>query len=190
MRATGSGISYNVGRFATAGGVLAAGVLFTAFGGSYPAVGSAAALIYGLGMLAIGWAPDTTRTSLAFVDDRTTPKHEALHDACAGSRQRGIAASKKVGHRSRWLVPRRLAAGRCPRRDGLVRSVGRPIPSLPTVPAELKVELFAREPMVRNPGAMAFDARGRLFVGQGPQYRNPKPDTPGDTRRHPDRFES
>ncbi len=23
--------------------------------------------------------------------------------------------------------------------------------------------------------------RGRLFVGQGPQYRNPKPDTPGDT---------
>ena len=36
VRATGSGISYNVGRFATAGGVLAAGLLFTAFGGSYP----------------------------------------------------------------------------------------------------------------------------------------------------------
>ncbi len=54
-------------------------------------------------------------------------------------------------------------------------------PVLPTVPPELKVELFAREPMVRNPSAMAFDARGRLFVGQGPQYRNPKPDTPGDT---------
>ena len=55
------------------------------------------------------------------------------------------------------------------------------VPALPTVPPELKVELFAREPMVRNPSAMAFDARGRLFVGQGPQYRNPKPDTPGDT---------
>jgi putative membrane-bound dehydrogenase-like protein len=54
-------------------------------------------------------------------------------------------------------------------------------PVLPTVPPELKVELFAREPLVRNPSAMAFDARGRLFVGQGPQYRNPKPDTPGDT---------
>ena len=54
-------------------------------------------------------------------------------------------------------------------------------PVLPAVPPELKVELFAREPMVRNPSAMAFDARGRLFVGQGPQYRNPKPDTPGDT---------
>ena len=65
VRATGSGISYNVGRFATAGGVLAAGLLFTAFGGSYPAVGTAAALIYGLGMIAIWWAPDTGRKSLA-----------------------------------------------------------------------------------------------------------------------------
>jgi putative membrane-bound dehydrogenase-like protein len=54
-------------------------------------------------------------------------------------------------------------------------------PVLPTVPPELTVKLFAREPMVRNPSAMAFDRRGRLFVGQGPQYRNPKPDTPGDT---------
>jgi len=53
--------------------------------------------------------------------------------------------------------------------------------SLPAVPAELKVELFAREPAIRNPAAMAFDRQGRLFVGQGPQYRNPKPDTPGDT---------
>jgi SHS family sialic acid transporter-like MFS transporter len=64
VRATGSGISYNVGRFATAGGVLAAGVVFTALGGSYPAVGTAAAVIYGLGMVAIWWAPDTTRKSL------------------------------------------------------------------------------------------------------------------------------
>ena len=54
-------------------------------------------------------------------------------------------------------------------------------PALPTVPSELAVSLFAREPLVRNPAAMAFDRRGRLFVGQGPQYRNPKPDTPGDT---------
>ena len=53
--------------------------------------------------------------------------------------------------------------------------------SLPSVPAGLKAELFAQEPLIRNPAAMAFDARGRLFVGQGPQYRNPKPDTPGDT---------
>ncbi|MSU48673.1 MAG: MFS transporter [Opitutus sp.] len=64
VRATGSGISYNVGRFATAAGVLAAGFFFTAFGGSYPAVGTAAALIYGLGMFAIWFAPDTTKQSL------------------------------------------------------------------------------------------------------------------------------
>ena len=53
VRATGSGISYNVGRFATAAGVLVAGFFFTALGGSYPAVGTAAALIYGLGMVAM-----------------------------------------------------------------------------------------------------------------------------------------
>jgi len=64
VRATGSGISYNVGRFATAAGVLAAGFLFTALGGSYPAVGSLAALIYGLGMFAIWWAPETGKRGL------------------------------------------------------------------------------------------------------------------------------
>jgi MFS family permease len=64
VRAAGSGISYNIGRFATAAGVLAAGFLFTALGGSYSSVGTAAALIYGLGMLAIWWAPDTKRKPL------------------------------------------------------------------------------------------------------------------------------
>jgi len=53
--------------------------------------------------------------------------------------------------------------------------------SLPTVPANLRVGLFASEPAIRNPAAMAFDGRGRLFVGQGPQYRNPKPETPPDS---------
>lgn len=64
VRATGSGISYNVGRFATAAGVLVAGFFFTALGGSYPAVGTAAALIYGLGMVAIWLAPETAKQSL------------------------------------------------------------------------------------------------------------------------------
>ena len=64
VRATGSGISYNVGRFATAGGVLAAGFFFTTLGGSYPAVGSAAACIYGLGMIVIWFAPETAKQSL------------------------------------------------------------------------------------------------------------------------------
>ncbi len=65
VRATGSGISYNVGRFATAAGVLAAGLVFTALGGSYPAVGTAAALIYGLGVFVIWFAPETSRQSLS-----------------------------------------------------------------------------------------------------------------------------
>jgi predicted MFS family arabinose efflux permease len=65
VRATGSGISYNVGRFATAGGVLAAGFVFTAFDGSYPSVGAAAALIYGLGIFVIWFAPDTSRKSMS-----------------------------------------------------------------------------------------------------------------------------
>ncbi len=64
VRATGSGISYNVGRFATAAGVLIAGATFTALGGSYPAVGTAAACIYGLGVFAIWLAPETSKQSL------------------------------------------------------------------------------------------------------------------------------
>jgi putative membrane-bound dehydrogenase-like protein len=52
---------------------------------------------------------------------------------------------------------------------------------LPIAPPGIAVTVVAREPLVRNPCAMAFDSRGRLFIGQGPQYRNPKPDTPGDT---------
>jgi SHS family sialic acid transporter-like MFS transporter len=59
VRATGSGISYNVGRFATAGGVLAAGGIFHLLGGSYPAVGTAAAFIYAFGILAIWLVPDS-----------------------------------------------------------------------------------------------------------------------------------
>jgi putative membrane-bound dehydrogenase-like protein len=53
--------------------------------------------------------------------------------------------------------------------------------ALPTMPAEFEVTLFASEPLVRQPCSMAFDERGRLFVGMGPQYRNPIPDTPGDS---------
>ena len=53
--------------------------------------------------------------------------------------------------------------------------------ALPTVPPGFEVKVFAREPLVRQPCSMAFDARGRLFIGMGPQYRNPKPDTPGDS---------
>jgi MFS family permease len=59
-RATGTGISYNTGRFATAIGIFAAGALFQMLNGSYSRVGSICGLIYALGAIAILWAPDTT----------------------------------------------------------------------------------------------------------------------------------
>jgi MFS transporter, SHS family, sialic acid transporter len=64
VRATGSGLAYNSGRFATAAGVLFAGVLFTAFGGDYPRVGTVCASIYALGIVVIWWAPDTSQAAL------------------------------------------------------------------------------------------------------------------------------
>lgn len=51
---------------------------------------------------------------------------------------------------------------------------------LPEVSDGFTVSVFASDPLVRNPCAMAFDVRGRLYVGQGPQYRKPKPDSPTD----------
>jgi MFS family permease len=59
VRATGSGISYNCGRFVTAVGVFFAGTLMAWLGGDYPKVGAITGLVYALGMIAIWWAPDT-----------------------------------------------------------------------------------------------------------------------------------
>ncbi len=53
--------------------------------------------------------------------------------------------------------------------------------ALPKVPAGFEVTEWAREPLVRQPCSLAFDGRGRMFVGMGPQYRNPLPETPGDS---------
>jgi len=64
VRATGSGMAYNVGRFATAAGLFAAGTLVGFFSGDYSRVGAVMALIYALGMIVIWFAPDTTNTSL------------------------------------------------------------------------------------------------------------------------------
>ena len=64
VRATGTGIAYNAGRFATALGVFAAGALFTMLQGSYPLLGASCSLVYLLGAVVIFWAPDTTDKSL------------------------------------------------------------------------------------------------------------------------------
>lgn len=65
VRATGSGLAYNSGRFATAFGVLAAGFLFSALGGDYPRVGTICASIYALGLIVIWWAPVTKAEDLS-----------------------------------------------------------------------------------------------------------------------------
>jgi MFS family permease len=59
VRATGAGLAMNIGRFVTAGGVLAAGGLSRWFESDYSAIGAACALIYALGMIIVFWAPDT-----------------------------------------------------------------------------------------------------------------------------------
>ncbi len=64
IRATGAGLSMNIGRFVTAGGVFVLGEVFDLFGNSYPAIGSACALIYALGMIVIFWAPNTAQKGL------------------------------------------------------------------------------------------------------------------------------
>lgn len=64
VRATGSGIAYNAGRFATALGVFGAGALVAPLGGDLARVGAVAGLIYALGLIAIWWAPETTGSSL------------------------------------------------------------------------------------------------------------------------------
>jgi len=64
VRATGSGISYNVGRLATAVGVFIAGTLMTWFGGDYSKVGAVTGLIYAFGMIAIWFAPDTSHKTM------------------------------------------------------------------------------------------------------------------------------
>jgi len=51
----------------------------------------------------------------------------------------------------------------------------------PVIAEDLKASLFAQEPIVRNPCALTFDARGRPCVGMGPQYRSPAPNTPPDS---------
>lgn len=55
------------------------------------------------------------------------------------------------------------------------------VAALPQVPTGFEVSEFAREPLVRQPCSLVFDRQGRLYVGMGPQYRSPTPETPGDS---------
>lgn len=53
--------------------------------------------------------------------------------------------------------------------------------AFPTAPEGFEITLVAKEPLVRNPCAIAFDGRGRMFIGQGAQYRKMTPATPKDS---------
>jgi MFS transporter, SHS family, sialic acid transporter len=64
IRATGAGIAMITGRFVTAGGVLAAGALFSWFDHDYSAIGAACAVIYALGMILAFWTPRTDDQAL------------------------------------------------------------------------------------------------------------------------------
>ncbi len=64
VRASGCGLAYNAGRFATAAGVLLAGGLFALLGGDYPRVGALCSLIYGLGIGAFWFIPNRSPVSL------------------------------------------------------------------------------------------------------------------------------
>ena len=61
VRATGAGISMNIGRFVTAISILMIG---SQFKGDYAEIGAACALIYALGMIIVFWAPNTAGKSL------------------------------------------------------------------------------------------------------------------------------
>ena len=53
--------------------------------------------------------------------------------------------------------------------------------AFPTAPPGFEVSLVASEPIVQNPCSMAFDQRGRLFIGQGPQWRHMEEDSQKDS---------
>lgn len=64
VRSTGSGVSFNFGRIVTAGTIFATGLMMAVFEGDYARIGRVTSLIFLVGMVAIWFAPDTTRNNL------------------------------------------------------------------------------------------------------------------------------
>ncbi len=65
VRSTGAGVSFNFGRIVTAVTLFASGLLMTHFEGNYARIGRITALFFILGMLAILFAPDTSKKQIA-----------------------------------------------------------------------------------------------------------------------------
>ena len=64
VRSTGAGVSFNFGRILTAVTIFATGALQQLFAGDYARIGKVTSLTMLLGMLAIAWAPDTSKKQL------------------------------------------------------------------------------------------------------------------------------
>ena len=65
VRSTGAGVSFNFGRIATAVTLFASGALMHLFGGDYALIGRITSLFFVLGMVAILFAPDTSKKQIA-----------------------------------------------------------------------------------------------------------------------------
>ena len=74
VRATGSGVTFNFGRILTAAGVLGAAALINHYQGDYAKVGTITSMVYGLGMVVILFAPDTTK-------ERPVEEQDAAEDS-------------------------------------------------------------------------------------------------------------
>ncbi len=65
VRSTGAGVSFNFGRIATAVTLFASGALMGYFGGDYARIGRITGMFFVLGMVAILFAPDTSKKQIA-----------------------------------------------------------------------------------------------------------------------------
>jgi MFS family permease len=65
VRSTGAGVSFNFGRIATAVTLFASGLLMQYFEGNYARIGQITSLFFVLGVVAICFAPDTSKKDLA-----------------------------------------------------------------------------------------------------------------------------
>jgi SHS family sialic acid transporter-like MFS transporter len=65
VRSTGAGVSFNFGRIATAVTLFASGALMHVFKGDYAGIGQVTSLFFVVGMVAILFAPDTSKKQLA-----------------------------------------------------------------------------------------------------------------------------
>ena len=64
MRATGAGVSFNFGRIFTATTIFLTPTLIAHFGGGHAQIGRITSLIFVVGMVAIFFAPDTSRRDM------------------------------------------------------------------------------------------------------------------------------